>query len=253
MDQLIIPCAGRGSRFKPFTNLPKPLIPIAGRPMIEWALEGMRVSKKFERVVLIIHQDQLPRPDGGRELEKQLSQSMAKITDDFAVCVQYEPLAGAAHSVLHAYPYIRQDLSVAVWNCDQIAWEWNRDLEPADGWILTFEDPTRNPKWSFVRKDDDGHVLEVAEKKPISQEATIGAYFFARARDLFFGIEEMIHWKEQVNGEYYLAPIYNYLIKNGRKIKTVNVPSFEGLGTPEDLDSFCKYHRLPSWREGGRA
>lgn len=248
IDQLIIPCSGRGSRFAPYTSVPKPLIPIAGRPMLDWAVEGMRMPKKFDHAVVILHEDQV-----GHELSlvsKTAQRTLERVAETISVKVQRQERQGAAHSVLLAQPLLDSKKSVAVWNCDQWLPEWSRELPPdADGWILTFDCPEKNPKWSYVATGPDGYVTRVAEKEPISTEATVGAYFYREARDLFWACEEAIRGNVRVNGEFYLAPTFNHLIQIGRKILPVRTEDMEGLGTPEDLDAFVLKHRLPDWRK----
>ena len=109
-----------------------------------------------------------------------------------------------------------------------------------DGSILTFPDESKDPKWSFARLDKSGFVSEVREKKPISDHATVGIYYFKRGSDFIEGTIEMILDQDMVNGEYYTCPVYNYLIKDGQKvgIYEIAVDQMHGIGTPEDLSSY---------------
>ena len=109
-----------------------------------------------------------------------------------------------------------------------------------DGSILVFRDPSLDPKWSFAKVNDDGLVTEVAEKKPISDLATVGIYLFARGRDFVSATADMIATNERVNGEFYTCPVYNYMIANGARIGVYEVPmdAMYGLGTPDDLSEF---------------
>ena len=217
--------------------------------MIDWAAESFKMPQPFKKVIFIVHEDQLQGKYNQRSLEDYLQKMLSRLGEHIFLVVQKHERKGAADSVALARPYLEASESVAIWNCDQVCWRWNRQLPPdADGWVLTFDEPARNPKWSFASIGADGYISRIAEKDPISDTATVGAYFFRRARDLFWAIDESVHWNERTNGEFYLAPCYNYLIKNGRKILPVNVESFEGIGTPEDVDLFCKNHNLPDWR-----
>ena len=108
----------------------------------------------------------------------------------------------------------------------------------ADGGIPTFK--STHPKWSFVRIDEKNNVVEVQEKNPISNMATVGFYYFKKGKDFVKNAEEMIKADDRVNNEFYLCPVYNYLIKNGGVVKTSKIKEMWGLGTPEDLDSFLK-------------
>jgi len=107
-----------------------------------------------------------------------------------------------------------------------------------DGSILTFK--ATHPKWSFVKLDDNGHVTELAEKKPISDIATVGIYCWSKGSDYVKYAEQMIDKDIRVNGEYYVAPVYNEAIADGKKIKTYNIKKMWGLGTPEDLNHYIE-------------
>ena len=110
--------------------------------------------------------------------------------------------------------------------------------QDADCGILTFE--STHPKWSFVKLDDFGCVIEVAEKKPISNIATVGIYYWKRGSDYVKYAEQMIRKNIRHNNEFYVCPVFNEAIKDNKKIKTFSVEKMWGLGTPEDLNIFLK-------------
>jgi dTDP-glucose pyrophosphorylase len=109
-----------------------------------------------------------------------------------------------------------------------------------DGLIMTMT--AHDTKWSFVGLDDNKLVTRVAEKQPISNEATVGIYNFARSADFVRATEKMIAADKRVNGEFYVAPVYNELIEEGCRIAISNIGTdisgMHGLGTPADLDLF---------------
>jgi dTDP-glucose pyrophosphorylase len=111
-----------------------------------------------------------------------------------------------------------------------------------DGLIMTMK--ANDPKWSFARIDPNGLVCRVAEKEVISDEATVGIYTFKRGCDFVAGAKEMIEKGERVNGEFYVAPVYNHMISAGNKIGIFNIGSdtkgMYGLGTPSDLMLFLE-------------
>jgi len=112
-----------------------------------------------------------------------------------------------------------------------------------DGLIMTMT--ADSPKWSYVGFDNSNNVNRVVEKKVISNEATVGIYNFAQGSDFVKAAETMIINNERVNGEFYVAPVYNVLIGNGNKIGIYNIGSvgsgMHGLGTPDDLESFLNH------------
>jgi dTDP-glucose pyrophosphorylase len=107
-----------------------------------------------------------------------------------------------------------------------------------DGGIVTFE--ATHPKWSYVKLDEEGFVGEVAEKKVISNQATAGLYFWRKGSDYVRYAKQMISQDIRVNNEFYVAPVYNQAILDGKKIRIKNITSMWGLGTPEDLNVFLE-------------
>ncbi|NBW58633.1 hypothetical protein EBR43_12830, partial [bacterium] len=107
-----------------------------------------------------------------------------------------------------------------------------------DAGILTFN--STHPKWSYAKVNDDGFVCEVAEKNPISNIATVGVYYWKRGSDYVKYAEQMINKNIRVNNEFYVCPVFNEAIQDGKKIKVFNIEKMWGLGTPEDLDYYLK-------------
>jgi dTDP-glucose pyrophosphorylase len=143
---------------------------------------------------------------------------------------------------LLAKKFINNEDSLIIANSDQYI-EWDPidflyfvQENKADGGILTFE--SMHPKWSYAKLDENGNVTEIAEKKVISNLATVGIYWYKRGCEYINYAEQMIKKDIRVNGEFYVAPIFNEYIQDGKKILTYNVNKMQGLGTPEDLESF---------------
>jgi len=109
-----------------------------------------------------------------------------------------------------------------------------------DGQIMTMK--ANDPKWSFVGISDLGYVSTVAEKVAISDEATTGVYNFKFGREFVRAAESMVREELRVNSEFYVAPTYNLLIREGAKVGYFNIGSegsgMYGLGTPDDLNKF---------------
>jgi dTDP-glucose pyrophosphorylase len=107
-----------------------------------------------------------------------------------------------------------------------------------DGGIVTFK--ATHPKWSYAQTDGLGNVVKVAEKDPISDNATVGFYYWKRGRDYVSFCEDMIALDQRVNGEFYVCPVYNNAIREGKGIKIYEVEEMWGLGTPEDLEQYLR-------------
>jgi NDP-sugar pyrophosphorylase family protein len=236
MLNIVIPMAGAGSRFATAGYKdPKPLIQINGVPMIKVVIDNLRPSQNH-RFIFICQEAHVE----AYGLLPKLSQ-WAPGSEVVAIDGLTE---GAACTVLKARGFIDNDAPLMIANSDQycevdiddyLAAQANRD-----GLIMTMT--ANDPKWSFVAVDKEGFALEVAEKKVISNEATVGIYNFARGRDFVRGADEMIAANLRVNNEFYVAPVYNALIRGGKRFGIHNIGAeargMYGLGTPADLQLF---------------
>ena len=110
-----------------------------------------------------------------------------------------------------------------------------------DGGILTF--PSTHPKWSYAKFNSLNNLTELQEKKPISEHATVGIYYWKHGADYVNYAEQMIGKNIRVNNEFYVAPVYNEAVLDGKVIKNYPVNKMMGLGTPEDLTLFIDYQR----------
>jgi dTDP-glucose pyrophosphorylase len=238
MLNIVLPIAGRGSRFADAGYpVPKPLIPVHGLPMIAAVVKNVRPSTphRFIVVALRAHLDRL----GMREAIESAAPG--------AVIVPVEGVTeGAACTVLLAREHIDSDEPLMLANSDQWVDVAIDDYlatmteRRADGLIMTMT--ASDPKWSFVGLGADRLVTRVVEKQVISDEATVGIYNFRRGRDFVRAAERMIAADRRVNGEFYVAPVYNELIEDGARIAIHNVgregAGMYGLGIPTDLDRF---------------
>jgi dTDP-glucose pyrophosphorylase len=149
---------------------------------------------------------------------------------------------GAACTTLKAEEFIDNDTPLIMANSDQFV-EWHSDefmynmiTSDVDAGILTFK--ATDPKWSFAKVDENGFVTEVAEKKPISDIATVGIYYWKKGSDYVKYAKQMIAKNIRVNNEFYVCPVFNEAIQDGKKVKVFNIEKMWGIGTPEDLAVF---------------
>lgn len=240
MLNIVIPMAGRGSRFSSAGyDMPKPLIQVMGQPMIRLVIENLRPARPH-KFIFICQQE---------HREKYAVDSLLRsVCPGSEIVFIDEVTEGAACTVLAASQYIDNGAPIMIANSDQ----WinasideyltKSDESALDGLIMTmYED---NPKWSYVKLDEAGYALEVAEKRVISNNATVGIYSFRHGADFVMGANEMIRKAKRVNGEFYVAPVYNELIHQGQRIGAHSIGGIGtgmfGLGTPEDLEFFLK-------------
>jgi dTDP-glucose pyrophosphorylase len=238
MLQIVVPMAGLGSRFADAGyEDPKPLIPIHGMPMIQVVSENVRPEREH-RFIYICQAEVARRYD--------LQDRLGHISPG-CVVVEIDGLTqGAACTVLLAAEYFGDD-PIMVVNSDQFVttridhYLATSDTPDLDGLIMTME-LRGDPKWSYVELDDRERAVRVVEKEPISEHATVGIYNFARGSEFVAAAERMIELDERVNGEFYLAPVYNQMIAKGAAIGVHSVgpeaTGMYGLGVPVDLERF---------------
>ena len=232
MTNVVIPMAGDGSRFADAGyEIPKPLITVDGLPMVQKAVWSMGIGARYIYVVKAEHNEKY-----------NLSELLPAMTPALEVVVLEVDgtTEGAAATVLVAKEYIDNDDLLVISNSDQIVeWTPNDFLKDAgegrglDGSIALFT--AEGDRWSYVKTDDNGFVTEVAEKKQISDRATAGIYYWRYGSDFVKYAEQMIKKEIRVNGEFYVAPVYNEAILDRKGIGTYPVDKMISLGTPEDL------------------
>ena len=234
---ILIPMAGAGSRFeKAGYTFPKPLVEMNGKPMIQVVVDNINIDAHYIFIVQKAHQEKY-----------NLKQTLNLIAPGCDIVVIDGITEGAACTTLLAKQYIDNDKALVIANSDQYV-EWfsdefmyNMTSSNVDAGILTFK--STHPKWSFAKCDDNGFVTEVAEKNPISNIATVGIYYWKKGSDYVKYAEEMINSNIRVNNEFYVCPVFNQAIADGKKIKTYNIDKMWGIGTPEDLNFFLEHKK----------
>ena len=235
MLNIVVPMAGRGSRFaEAGYEMPKPLIDIYGHPMIEYVTKNI-TPKCPHRFIYICQKEHLD--------EYGLADKLETIAPGCIIIPINYITEGAACTVLLAEKYIDNDDSMMIANSDQFV---DNDINvfidaigDNDGLIMTM--PADHPKWSYIKFDNQGFVTMVREKEVISNEATVGIYNYKHGADFVKYAHQMINKNIRVNNEFYVAPVYNEMINEGKKIVYYNVgSSMYGLGVPEDLNYFME-------------
>jgi HAD superfamily hydrolase (TIGR01509 family) len=226
---VLIPMAGAGSRFSSAGYVfPKPLIDVNGKPMIQVVVDNLNVEAHFIFLVQKEH------------YEKYNLQSVLNLISPGCDIIQIDGMTqGAACTTLLAKEFINNQEPLLIANSDQFV-EWNSNeclyaftADSIDAGIITFK--STHPKWSFAKIGEDGFVSEVAEKNPISDNATVGIYFWKNGSDYVKYAEQMIAKNIRVNNEFYVCPVFNEAILDGKKIRIKEIEQMWGLGTPEDL------------------
>src|SRR3954468_10794191 len=223
--KVIIPLAGKGTRLRPHTHVtPKPMLRIAGKPVIDYVMEDLQKLGAVEQVIYIT----------GHLKEKVEAYARAKYPFD-SVFIEQKVQDGTAGAVALAKSYVDQPVFIifvdTIFDADLSV---VKNLE-ADGviWVKTVEDYRR---FGVVVTDDKGMMTKIVEKpkEPISKRANIGLYYIKNWKLLYEGIDHVL--KQPKNkGEYYLTDAFQYMIDKGAKLKVIDVEGWYDAGKLDTL------------------
>jgi len=223
--KVIIPLAGKGTRLRPHTHItPKPMLKIAGKPVIDYVMDDLQRLGNVEQVIYIT----------GHLKDKVELYTRSKYPFD-SVFIEQAVQDGTAGAVALARPYVDQPVFIIF--VDTI---FDTDLSvvkttDADGiiWVKTVEDYQR---FGVVVTDADGNMTKIVEKPstPISKRANIGLYYIKNWKLLYEGIDHTLRQPKN-KGEYYLTDAFQYMIDKGAKIKVIDVQGWYDAGEQRTL------------------
>jgi NDP-sugar pyrophosphorylase family protein len=226
--------SGLGTRFQTQGyRKPKPLIKVLNDTMVRTVIRNLDFPGAF--FTFVINQTQIS--------VDAFTEHVCDLIEDFKVISVEKVTDGPASSCLLAQKIVDTDLPLIIANCDQVVHDFNFfklyefcEINDADGALGCFI--SSSPKNSYVAVDETGIIVDVKEKVVISNLATNGVHFWMKGSDFVNSSKTMVNSQDTYNGEYYVAPSYNYLIRDGKKI----LPFFYNLhfpiGTPEDLVTY---------------
>lgn len=235
---IVITMGGLGSRFRKMGyTVPKYMIEAKGKTLFEWSLtslEGYRES--VNQYIFIAMRDETC------DVEAFINEKCCEMgLKNYHVIILDYLTDGQATTAMMAKEFWNPDNALLIYNIDTYveAGEMNSAELKGDGFIPCFQ--AMGDHWSFVRLDESGKVVEIKEKKRISNHCTLGAYYF-RTCQLYNDLYNEYYSKTQelVNGEKYVAPLYDFLLTKGGEIyiSDINPTKVHVLGTPEELQAF---------------
>jgi NDP-sugar pyrophosphorylase family protein len=243
MIRIVVPMGGEGRQFaeRGYT-FPKPLVEISGQPLIELVVKNLTPSEPHE-FVFICRQEHVQK--------YALADVLRLIAPACRIVTMSQPTSGALCSVLLGMEHLTHQDELLVANADQwVEVSIDRFLASAraagrDGAIMTF--PNTHPRWSYARTEGDS-VVAVAEKQPISRNATVGIYYFRRSAEFVKAAERMLLKNASVAGEFYVAPVFNEFVLAGMNVGIfpIEARQMHGLGTPEEVERFQMGAGLPN-------
>jgi len=234
--------AGAGSRFvEAGFKEPKPLIPILGKTMIERVVENLDLpDAKYLFIVQQEHRQNFPID----VILNRISNGKCEVVETKGL------LPGALHSILTAENILETDDELLIANSDQLVVarpikfvEYLRN-QRADGGIMTFK--ASGKKWSYALINEQGYVERVAEKEEISNNATVGVYYWRSSSYFLECARKFVKRNLPTNGEFYVSPVFNEAISERKKIVAIASPKHVSLGTPELLAEFIRQHQAPN-------
>lgn len=222
--KIIVPMAGKGSRLRPHTlTVPKPLIPIAGKPIVQRLVEDIAkvAGETIDEVAFIIG-------DFGAEVEASLVQIAEKLGAKGTIYHQLEPL-GTAHSIKCAEESMQGNVVIAYADTLFRA-DFTLDTN-SDGviWVKKVDDPSA---FGVVKLDDYGFITDFVEKPQtfVSDLAIIGIYYFNSAEKLMDEINHIMDNNIKVSGEYQLTTALENLRQKGAKFSLGKVDDWMDCG-----------------------
>jgi RpiB/LacA/LacB family sugar-phosphate isomerase len=228
---MLIPVEGKAQRFadEGYT-MPKPLIMAKTKQIIDWSLESVDTTDC--NLIFAVRLDHI----NNHAIDEILRE---KFGNDIEIVVVDHDTDGSVSTCLIAKEQINNDKPLIIYTPDvyfQNTFDPDTIPENSDGFLLTFK--ANSPAHSYVELNDDGIATRTAEKSVISQNAAVGLYYYKSGRMFVDYAEEMVNKNERTKDEFYICPMYNYMIRDGMTVKIKQVEKMHVLGTPQELEFF---------------
>jgi len=228
---LLIPIAGKAQRFADAGyTMPKPLIMAKTKQIIDWALDAIDTTEC--NLIFAVRLDHI----NNYSIDDILRDKFGK---NIKIVIIDHDTDGSVSTCLLAKEQINNDHPLIIYTPDvyfQNTFDPETIPEDSDGFLLTFK--ANSPAHSYVELDKDGLAIKTAEKQVISSNAAVGLYYYKTGKMFVDYAEEMINKNERTKDEFYICPMYNYLIRDGLNIRIKQVEKMHVLGTPDELEFF---------------
>ena len=241
---ILIPIAGNSSFFaEDEYPYPKPLIDVCGKMMIEHVVDNYSMITGEKRFIFVIKSSDCDKYhlDDVLRLVSNHKCKIVKIDNE---------TKGAACSAIMAIKYINNKYPLIIANADQtLDVDMNlilKEVGQYDGGVISFN--SAHPRWSYARLNKDNFIVETSEKRPISNHAIAGFYFFSKGSEFVKGAMSMIRKDANIEGLYYVAPVFNEMILKRKKIKTIMIDNdkYHTFYTPNKIKEFERNNLLLS-------
>ena len=224
----VIPLAGKGTRLRPHTHhTPKPLLKVAGKPVLAYILDDLRALGIEEMVFIVGHLRE--------ECEAWIKAEYPDISGQY---VLQEVQDGTAGAIALAEPFVDEELLIAFPDAVlEVDYGMIEALDAANAGIIWAKEVEDYQRYGVIVTNDDGTMARIVEKpkEPVSKLANIGLYYIRDHELLFEGIHHTLDTDPGPGGEYYLTDAFQYMVDNGAKIVTAPVRGWWDAGKPETL------------------
>ena len=220
---------------------PKPLIEVNGKIMIQHVIENLSSINEEKKFIFILREQDC--------FQYHLDNTIKLLTNNESIIIKIRSeTRGAACSTLLAIDYINNDNPLIIANGDQIfdfslnEYINNFQKNRIDAGCLCFD--SVHPRWSYVRLENE-NIIETAEKKPISNKAIAGFYFFVNGRIFVEAAFNMIKKDVNYDSQFFISPVLNELILLNKKLMAFNIPSlsYHTFYSPQKIEEYEKIVR----------
>lgn len=245
MVNLLMPMAGRGSRFSiTGYDLPKPLVELNGKPFFWWSITSILRSVDIATLTCVILKEHIDKFNIDKKILSYFPDARFVILENVT--------SGALETAISGLKLINNDLPVIINDCDH-AFELNdlsekinflRESELLDGYLCHFK--SDSSAYSYGRYDQSGQLIETVEKKAISNLAIAGAYIFRNRKliSLYYNA-----YKDNCSyDELYISGLYNFMVSDDKVIRGILLDSHLSFGTPNELDFASKNNKYANWK-----
>jgi dTDP-glucose pyrophosphorylase len=237
MINILIPLAGPHQFFSESKYIyPKPLIEIQGKTMIEHVIENFK-SIKEKNFIFILNNEDCKK--------HHLDNVLNLLTKDRCQIIKINgETKGAACSALMAIEHINNTSPLIITNADQLFEDELETLitqfKDADAGVISFN--SVHPRWSYAKLDKKENIIETSEKRPISNHAIAGFFYFKEGRSFIKSAMRMIEKDANFRGNFYISPTLNEMVLENKKLRIVSVDNkrYHTFYTPKKIDDYEK-------------
>ncbi|VAW58677.1 Glucose-1-phosphate thymidylyltransferase [hydrothermal vent metagenome] len=238
MLNVLIPIAGKSIFFDNSSYIyPKPLLEVKGKPMIQRVVENLNTLDEDINYIFAVNADDCR--------QFHIDSVLKLLTNDSVEIIRVDnDTGGIACTALLAIESINNDESLIIANADQYfdvpmnSFVSDFRQRALDAAVICFD--SVHPRWSFALTNEAGEIVETSEKKPVSNNAIAGLFYFKKGRDFVGAAMKSIFKDASVNGSYYIAPVLNEMVLEGKNlgISTVDNDSYHTFYSPQLLEEY---------------